>query len=88
MARAHIEDDRSGGKVARWSARQTLRRLDLPRVEHWKQLVTTRFDEAHELAREPKCTLKCALCIDLTAGFANAFCFLSGKIASGSPVRS
>src|SRR6476619_6903343 len=44
---SHVEDHLTGSKIPGRSTRETLRRLDLPRVEHGKQLVTTGFDDGH-----------------------------------------
>src|SRR5512135_1616817 len=51
VALARLENDFTGGEIARRAARKALGRLDLRSIEHGKHLVMARLDEAH--ARSP-----------------------------------
>ena len=61
---AHVEDDLTRCEFPRWSTRKAFRRVDLPRIEHGKQLVTTGFDEGHRgsLGGTPPFTIARKVC--------------------------
>src|SRR5262249_4234366 len=44
---AHFEDNLARGEIPRRTARETLGGLDFGRIEHRKQLVAARLDDAH-----------------------------------------
>src|SRR5262249_23573906 len=61
---AHVEDDLTRCEFPRWSTRKAFRRVDLPRIEHGKQLVTTGFDEGHRCSPggTPPFIIACKVC--------------------------
>ena len=61
MAFADVEDDFAGCEFARWPACEALRRVDLARIEHRKQLVATSLDNAHLSLSRPQAPLNSSM---------------------------
>jgi hypothetical protein len=51
---AGVKDNFTGCEIPRWTARKALRRVDLARIEHGKQLLGTSLDGGHS-ALLPAC---------------------------------